>query len=256
MIGGSSFKRHKVFQEMEYEVQLNQRLDSGHSINGKLKFIATRISPKLLEKQENKEKHVWNLLQPKAKVVGNFKIQGKTDDYHVAFHGKGYHDHNLGDEPMGHSFKDWYWGRIHIENETLLFYIMNGYDETQHEALFIDGENQKVSSYIDSIELKMPTRTLLGLNYYKEIHLSGIRGNLVVQLKNRVDNGPFYQRFMAEVFYADEASKKRYTGFAEYINPREIENETYWWMVRMRLRFMREKAHWVQKSKFFYELTW
>lgn len=256
LIGNCGFKRHDVFQEVEYELILNQTLDSGHSINGKLKFISTRISPKLFNKEEKKEKHFWNLLQPKAKVVGNLKIKGKTDDYHVAFHGNGYHDHNVGQEPMGHSFKDWYWGRIHIENETLLYYVMNGYEGKQYEAWFIDQEGQTISSYIEKVELENPTNTLLGLQYFKEVHLKGIRGNLVVELKNRVDNGPFYQRFMAEAYFADETGAKKYTGFAEYINPREIQNESYWWMVEMRLRYMRQKPHWVQKSKFFYELTW
>ena len=256
LVGGSSFRKNEIFQEVEYELNLNQLLDSGHSISGKLKFIATRTSPKLINKEESKEKHFWNLLQPKAKVVGNLKIKGKTDDYHIAFHGSGYHDHNVGEEPMGHSFKDWYWGRIHMGRETLLYYVMNGYDGKQHEAWLIDEENQNIASYFEQIELKKPAKTLFGLQYFKEIHLLGIRGDIIVQLKNRVDNGPFYQRFLAEASYAGETEKKSYTGFAEYINPREIENDSFWWMIEMRLRYMRQKPHWVQKTKFLYELTW
>ena len=256
LIGNSGFTKHDVFGEVEYELQLDQILDSGHSIHGKIKFIASRVHSKLLDHKEKKEKHFWNLLQPRAKVVGNLKVKGKTDDHHIAFHGSGYHDHNVGNEPMGHSFKDWYWGRFHFKDETFLFYVMNGYDGQQYEAWYIDSENQQVSSFVDKIELKKPTKTLLGLRYFKELHISSLRGNMVIDLNKRVDNGPFYQRFLAEAYFADETGGKRHTGFAEYINPREIQNESYWWMIEMRLRFMRQKPHWVQKSKLFYEITW
>lgn len=255
-VGGCAFQRRALADTVEYELNLNQTLDSSHSITGKLKFIGDRVSKKLISTQSKQEKHFWNLIHPRCKVVGSFKIVGKTDTYHVGFHGDGYHDHNTGQEPMSESFKDWYWGRFHFPKYTIVYYIMNGYDSKQHKAWLISRDNQELAGFFDKIDLSVLKKNRLGLESYREIRLSGLLGNLEIKNSKVIDNGPFYQRYLSEATFIDVSGSHREIGISEYIHPKRIEMEKYWWMVRMRLRYLREKPHWVQKWKMFYEWTW
>jgi len=255
-IGGCAFHRRTLADTVEYEINLNQTLESSHSIVGKLKFISERSADNLISSKSKGDKHFWNLLQARCKAVGSFKISGKTDSYHVGFHGDGYHDHNTGHELMNESFKDWYWGRFHFSEYTIVYYIMNGYHTKQHQAWLISRDNQEIAGFFDNIDLTKNSKNWLGLEAYREVTLSGLLGNLKILNNTVIDNGPFYQRYLSEAIFTDVNGEQRQVGISEYINPGRIENEKYWWLVRMRLRYLREKPHWVQKSKMFYEWTW
>ncbi len=255
-IGGCAFRRTVLADTVEYELNLNQTLDSGHSISGKLKFIGNRAKSSLIQSESPTDNHAWNLLLPRSKVVGSVKIAGKTDSYHIGFHGNGYHDHNIGFEPMSKSFKDWYWGRVHFKNYTLIYYIMNGHKDKQHQAWLISTDNQEIAGHLDFIDLKNHKKNWLGLESYRDIKLSGVLGTIHIRQNSVIDNGPFYQRFHAEAEFNDVNGTEIKTGISEYIHPKRIEDKSYWWMVRMRLRYLREPAHWVQKRKMFYEWTW
>lgn len=256
LIGDCAFRRKTFVDIIEYELTLNQNLESGHSIVGKLKCISSKLLGSYIEEESVGDKHYWNLLQPRSKVVGSFKIVGKTDTYNVGFHGIGYHDHNIGHEMMSESFKDWYWGRFHFPIYTIIYYIMNGYHTKQHQAWLISRDNKKVVGVFDTIKLSSRKKNLLGLKSFRDIELSGELGKLKIKNDAIIDDGPFYQRFLSNAAFTDSARTTFQTGFSEYIHPSRIEEKKYWWMVRMRLRYLREKAHWVQKSKKFYEWTW
>ncbi|MBO6795457.1 MAG: hypothetical protein JJ895_16245 [Balneolaceae bacterium] len=255
-IGGCAFHRTVYADSFEYEINLNQTLESEHSITGKLKFIGERTKNSLIKNEAPEDKHAWNLLLPRAKVVGSVKIAGKTDSYHIGFHGDGYHDHNIGFEPMSKSFKDWYWGRIHFKEYTLVYYIMNGRKGKQHQAWLISNDNKEIAGHLNEIELSGKKKNWLGLESERQIKLTGVLGSVVINQKKVLDNGPFYQRFLAEAVFSNVDGVESKSGISEYIHPKKIENEKYWWMVHMRLRYLREPAHWVQKWKIFYEWTW
>lgn len=255
-VGSSSFNRLERDTEIEYELLLNQSLASGHSITGKLKFISPKTNPELISKKDEGGKHKWNLLQPRAKVVGSVKVEGKSDKFHVGFHGNGYHDHNTGWERMSDSFDDWYWGRFHFKEYTLIYYLMNKKNEQQYDAWLIDAQNQQIVAKFDRVSLSEPKKNLLGLSSSRQITLTGVVGNVVVNQKKCTDDGPFYQRFISEANLTTKSGVEQSKGISEYIHPARIELQKYWWMVHMRLRYMSEKPHWVQKSKFFYEWTW
>ena len=227
-IGGCAFHRTTLADTVEYEINLNQTLESSHSIVGKLKFIGDRASDSLLKSSSKGDKHYWNLLQPRSKVVGSFKISGKTDSYHVGFQGDGYHDHNVGHELMSESFKDWYWGRFHFPKYTIVYYIMNGYHTKQHQAWLISRDNKEVAGVFDSIELGQKKKNFLGLEAYREINLSGLLGNLKIKNNKVIDNGPFYQRYLSEAELTDVTGFQAQIGISEYIKPGRIEEEKYW----------------------------
>ncbi|WP_322570634.1 hypothetical protein [Rhodohalobacter sp.] len=55
-------------------------------------------------------------------------VRGKKVEQDITFSGIGYHDHNIGQEPMKESFRDWYWGRYHFEEFTLVYYLMQKHE--------------------------------------------------------------------------------------------------------------------------------
>ncbi len=256
-IGSNFFKRTIDKDKAEYELLLAQTLDSNHSINAKLKFISPVLPNGMIDHESKDEKHFWNLIQPQAQVTGSISLKGKSNDFNVLFSGTGYHDHNTGYEPMKDSFEDWYWGRFHFKDSTLIYYVMNGLDGSkQHKAWLISKESGEVLDTFSQISLDYFEKNWFGLNSAKKLELKSNRAQVTIQLSSLIDNGPFYQRFLSDVVMQYEGSTMAATGISEYIKPAQIYEEKYWWMVRMRLRFLNQKPHWVQRSKMFYEWTW
>ena len=256
IVGSSSFKRQDVGDDVEYELQLNQLLDSGHSVTGKLKFLSPKLPSKLLSKKEGNEKHFWNVLQPRAKVVGTIKLKGRTDNFHIGFHGQGFHDHWVGQEKLGNSFQDWYRGHVHFERETLLYTLADKYGEKQHEAWLIDRENEKITGYFDEITFHKPVKSGYGSKFFSEIHLSGVMGKIIIRQKKKLDGGPFSIRFLAEASWSEETDAPFTLGITEYMEPRWFEGDRFQQKAQRKIRNMRQKASWIQRSKLFYELTW
>lgn len=256
-IGSNFFKRSTEGGKVQYDLLLAQTLDSGHSINAKLKFSSPGILNDMIAHESIDEKHFWNLIQPQAQVNGSISIRGKSNDFNVLFSGTGYHDHNTGHEPMKDSFEDWYWGRFHFKDSTLIYYAMNGLDGArQHKAWLISEDSGELLDSFSKISLDYFEKNWFGLNSARKLELKSSKTEVTIQLSSVIDSGPFYQRFLSDAVMCYNGSTLASTGISEYIKPAQIYEEKYWWMVQMRLRFLNNKPHWVQRSKMFYEWTW
>ncbi|RNC85401.1 MAG: hypothetical protein ED557_01095 [Balneola sp.] len=254
-IGSNFFQWKQDHKSLEYRLLIAQQLDSNHSIQANLLFKSTELSEGLIEHSSD-DRHFWNLLQPRAEVTGSIILEGRRD-HSVLFNGVGYHDHNTGYEPLKDSFEDWYWGRIHFPQYTLVYYIMNGLNgKQQHEAWLISKEEQIISRTFENLELSDFSKTKLGLNSARSIRLGSGDTSITLNQSRVLDNGPFYQRFLADATLTDQEGSFKAKGITEYIKPDRIYEEKYWWMVRMRLRFLSQKPHWVQRSKMLYQWTW
>ncbi len=254
-LGTNFFRREEAGGLVEYELLINQALASGHTIEAKLKFLSETCDEDLIEESEE-ELHRWNLLQPRAKVTGSVNINGRKGKRSIGFTGTGYHDHNVGYEPMKDSFDDWYWGRFHFKRSTLIYYLMNQDGKEQKKGWLIDQKEGKVIDLLEEHELLDHQKTLLGLNSARKLKLTGKQTEVSIQQSTILDNGPFYQRFLSECIMNNGSEISSATGISEYIKPGRIYDEKYWWMINMRLRYLAKKPHWVQRSKGFYELTW
>ncbi len=255
-IGSNFFQWEQDGDTLKYHLLITQRLDSGHSIQAKLTFMSSAQDDNLIE-HESSEKHFWNLLQPRAEVAGSIILEGRSD-HSILFNGVGYHDHNTGYEPLKDSFDDWYWGRFHFSTHTLIYYIMNGLDGAkQHKAWLILREGRQISNSFEEVHLDGFSSTFLGLNSARMIKMNTKDLSVVInQSEVIIDNGPFYQRFLGEASLTTKEGSFKAKGITEYIKPDRIYEEKYWWMVKMRLRFLSQKPHWVQRSKMFYQWTW
>lgn len=254
-VGTNFFRRSEAGGLLEYELLLNQSLASGHAIDIRLKYLSEILSEDLVE-EKDEERHYWNLLQPKAKVTGSVKVNGRTGKRSIGFSGTGYHDHNTGHEPMKESFNEWYWGRFHFDDKTLIYYLMMQQEKEQKRAWLINHKERKVVEVLEDYSLQDHQKTLFGINSARKLILSGSEFEATIQQTVLLDNGPFYQRFLSDCIIKTPSEVVSAKGISEYIKPARIYDQKYWWMVHMRLRYLNRKPHWVQRSKGFYELTW
>lgn len=263
-LGSNIFERRVLDEKIEYEILLNQMLDSRYQLRGRIKFVhepekmqkSADFNSLLEEPEQTNFQHAWNLIQPRAGVMGNLVLDGRSDMYNIAFNGLGYHDHNVGFEPLKDSFEDWYWGRVHFTDYTLVYYIMNTREGLDKKAWLFPVENDSPGLSIQEIELMDEAPSRHGLQVFRRIVMKGSGVECEVLTNQTIDDGPFYQRFFCEATLITGETKRIQRGISEYILPKRIYDRKYWWMINMRLRYLSTKAHWVQKSRFLYSRTW
>lgn len=246
-------------KNLNYQLTLDEILANGDQIEASLTFKGPKSKSIFSNRDGEKGGHLWNLVQPRAKVEGEIQISAENENpKEIDFKGRGYHDHNTGHEPMRDEFTDWYWGRVHFDYATLVYYVMNRQDEEQHQAWLIGNDNQEVLETFDRIEMVDKGLTLFGLHTARKIGLRSNQAEVQVQLSQLLDNGPFYQRYQSDAFLriADEQMVESQTGISEYIRPDRIFSRIFWPFVDMRIWYKKEKPHWVQKSKRLYRWTW
>ena len=263
-LGSNIFERRVLDEKIEYEIILNQMLDSRYQLRGRIKFVhepdnmqkSTDFNSLLKKPEPTHYQHAWNLIQPRAGVIGNLVLDGRTDMYNIALNGLGYHDHNVGFEPLKDSFKDWYWGRVHFIDYTLVYYLMNTKDGVEKKAWLFPVEAESPKLNIREIELSDMAANRHGLQAFRRITMKGPGVTCEVLTDQIIDDGPFYQRYFSEVTLKTGQTKRTQRGMSEYIIPERIYDRKYWWMINMRLRYLSKKAHWVQKSRLLYPRTW
>jgi carotenoid 1,2-hydratase len=238
-----------------YEMILDQTLPSGHSLKGSISGSGPLPSSSFLE-SKSKDRHVWNLVLPRLQFKTDLKLKGKNGEEVVSTKGIGYHDHNIGHEPMKESFKDWYWGRYHFEDFTLIYYLMDKYDDRQFEAWLISTENNRVIEYLSEVILDYKSSNVFGLISARKIDLKSPQVSVNINLIDKIDDGPFYQRFIGNSIIKCKGQVQVAQGVSEYIYPENIYKKIYWPLVHMRLNYTKDKTHWVQKSNLLYPWTW
>ena len=292
-IGSDGFSAHWDGSRLEYRLSLDQTLPGGHALKGTLAFSSplgkseegsahvplpgthTRPGSGQVADGAGRDKadgaapsdsaaHSWNLVQSRADVSGELTVRlpGRSGVRNYAMDGLGYHDHNIGREPMRDSFKEWYWGRFHGEGCTFLYYLMIRQDGTRDTRnwLIADGEVHRFGR----IEERRHGSTLFRLRPARTLRFdqptSGRFGSLDLSLGRPVDSGPFYLRYLPRLTLQRGGNTGvdaiHLHGVAEYIRPGRIHDRRFWPLVDMRIRYLSEPVHWVQRSGLLYRLTW
>lgn len=254
-VGNDTVQYSGKGNEFKFNIKLDQKLASGHSIKGEIKGQGNRTNPDLIT-SESADRHIWNLIQPRTDVSVSFDVNGIDGEEKFRFEGSGYHDHNTGHEPMKESFRDWYWGRYHFKDFTFVYYLMQKHEQTQFEGWMIDRANQKVMEHFKEADLDYFSRNWFGLNSARKIDLKAGQVSVNIQCKSKIDDGPFYQRFLGNSIIKYNGQVHAAHGISEFIYPENIYSRVYWPLVHMRLRYMDEQPHWVQKSRLMYPWTW
>jgi carotenoid 1,2-hydratase len=257
-IGDHKMEGNLTDDRLHYELMVREKLPNGDGIRGTIRFQSDSSSNFLKESDKENEGHTWNLVQPRAKISATLTLDIKGEKKSIKFKGQGYHDHNTGREPMRTEFDDWYWGRFHFENSTLVYYVMNRLDKQQHRGWLFNNESFAVLHHFDEISLADKGLTLFGLNTAHKLGFKCGGIEIQVQQSNILDNGPFYRRYQSDAFLKNTNNRHVETtqGISEYIRPDRIYTRTFWPFVNMRIWYKPERPHWVQRSKRLYRWTW
>lgn len=257
-IGDHKMEGCLVEGTLRYKLTLSEQLTNGDQLQGTLIFKSDG-SMSFLEKIDNESKgHTWNLVQPRSVISADLVLNIKGEKMTVKFEGQGYHDHNTGQEPMQNEFNDWYWGRFHFNDATLVYYVMNRKAEQQHRAWLIANNNSEVLQSFDEVELVDSGLTLFGLNTARKLGFRSGDTEIRIQQSQLLDNGPFYRRYQSDAFLsiADGQVVESVKGITEYIRPDRIYSKLFWPFLDMRIWYKAEGPHWVQKSQRLYRWTW
>ncbi|MEX2600259.1 MAG: hypothetical protein WD355_01345 [Balneolaceae bacterium] len=268
-VGRSSFQAIQAENRPEYRVILDQALVNGDRISGELTFQSElpplaefpgpgRAGPeseRSLTGSPDGTGHLWNLVQPCASVSGDLELTG-FKPLSVRFSGIGYHDHNLGREPMERSFLDWYWGRFHLPGRTFVYYVMNLLNGGRQHCSWMVDQRGRVTPAGTEVTLSDKETSLFGLQSARKLTFTGDGVRATVQQEKVLDNGPFYQRFLSSVLAEDGEQVFGGKGVSEYIMPGRIHMPIFRPLVNMRIAYPGKKGHWVQKSPRLYRWTW
>ncbi len=256
-IGGNTLRQTVSEEALEYRLKIAQELDSGHALKAEICFTSDKTAvPSGIVSDGKETGHAWNLIQPHAKVSGECEVSGKSGDFHFDFDGFGYHDSNLGFEPMKEEFNEWYWGRMHFLKYTFVYYMMDQFGTDSSKAWLLDNRNLSIVDEITDFNKEDILTTQFGLRTARKLSFRSEFSEITVLQTRVLDNGPFYQRFKSEAFLSQGTRKLAGTGISEYIKPGRIYWRVFWPLVRMRLRNKSARGHWVQSSRRLYEWTW
>jgi carotenoid 1,2-hydratase len=248
--------------QLTYALRMEEYLPNGDKFSALLRFISPLSSDNIWHKSptnNGSNNHVWNLVQPRAHVKGVLSVsQSNRHEKPIIFEGTGYHDQNIGNEPLKNSFQDWYWGRVHFGDFTLVYYFMNQSGKEDYKAWLISADNKSIVEHVQNIVVGgLKTNSFL-LASARRINLEFKSYTIQVLAEETLDSGPFYMRFKctAEMMNKSTKNVELSIGIGEYIKPSRIHWRVFWPLVNMRYRYTYEKPHWVQKTRQLYRWTW
>jgi len=223
-IGDHKMKGEFKDGQLQYELQLDEQLPNGDQLNGTITFISEENGKLFTDRDKTSMGHTWNLVQPRADISADLRLDIKWEQKSIIFKGQGYHDQNAGNEPMRNEFDDWYWGRFHFDYATLVYYVMNRKDEQQHRAWLINNQNTEILKTFEEVETADEGITLFGLKTARKLGFRSGDVEIRVQQSQLLDNGPFYQRYKSDAFLkiTDHQVIESTKGITEYISTDSI----------------------------------
>lgn len=173
--------------------------------------------------------HGWAPLlaavQGRAELAGAFSLDMK---------GRAYLDHNAGTRPMHDlGIARWHWGRIALPGRELVWYRVRGERAGAETVRVVELDARgRMRAREAPVELSERAWSWSALPYPRRVRFQDPDGRPVeVLVRARVDDAPFYQRFLVEGVCGDE----RGFGVAEQVVPPRIDQPWMRPFVRMRV---------------------
>ncbi len=173
--------------------------------------------------------HHWILAAADCRVEGLVKI-GETT---LEFRGRGYHDHNAGDEEISRAIRRWEWGRFHHGPLAEVFYLAEPHLGPS-QSLWItcrDGRPETVREGVEATG-EAPSRNVFGVKSSHRLLVSSEGASLARENARCVDDGPFYRRWLARF----EVGRESGEGISELLDTRHLNRAMFNWMIPYRLK--------------------
>lgn len=172
--------------------------------------------------------HLWMLAAADCTVAGSIRA-GKHE---LAFKGRGYHDHNAGDDELSRSFHRWHWGRFHNAEKTQVYYVCEPVPG-QSQGLWIECHSGQVKNVepLPSLDSQKPKKTVFGIKYNETNRHDAAKINW--HLGKPVDQGPFYLRWVSQ---SDQTANGHGRGICELLQADYLHQPWFNWMIPYRLK--------------------
>lgn len=178
--------------------------------------------------------HQWTPIMVAAEGSVHLKCGKSTYE----FSGRGYHDRNAGTHPLHELDIDtWWWGRLAFEESELIFYALfpKKQDSPLFLALEVDQEGNTHKLQQPTIRFTEHRRSLYGMRWSQHLEISlteNDTGTIHIDLNHKIEDGPFYQRFMCEARCDTHGTAY---GYVEQILPDKVDLDWMRPLVKMRV---------------------
>lgn len=227
--------RSRFVLDMDDEaVQLRVELDLSVPGGGRLRGTVEASGPRAHAPREvPTDAHRWApilLASPgRARLVTDGGRRFDLD-------GRIYVDSNGSDLPLHQlGIADWRWGRVAFPDRELIYYFVDPVEGGGEPIrLVIEGMPDGRLVTRDDVSLRWVGRrsSLYGLDHPRRLRLTSEAGlDVAVAFRARVDDGPFYQRFLVD---AEDEVGQRGRGVAERVVPERIDRSWQRPFLRMR----------------------
>lgn len=174
----------------------------------------------------------WVLSVPKAGVEGRLSIETSSSGKrrHLDFHGKGYHDHNLGAAPVYESIDRWYWGRAFSGRYDLVYYVMFLRDgnATPLAVMMLHDQERGTRKIYDRIDVSESRfrKGLFAPSHGEILRLQADTVTVEVRHRTALDSGPFYLRYQSSLTMDIEGERIDETrGISEFLDPEALQSK-------------------------------
>jgi hypothetical protein len=164
------------------------------------------------------ENHFWSPESPECYVKAEINIGNKK----LSFQGTGYSDRNYGTAPVFHNIKEWFWGRFHSKTFNIIYYHINYINHEPLKMLLLIDKNGKTEMY-KNLEVKFLRKfNYFFLNYFYRINISSQDFKIAIFNNAKIENGPFYIRFLSDFNITYKGFDLSGKGITEYISPQRL----------------------------------
>ncbi|MFN3330805.1 MAG: hypothetical protein ACK419_07765, partial [Pyrinomonadaceae bacterium] len=237
-IGSSEFHFDCTPYGSGYLVKVNAKLPKNKRLEASLEWLS--VESDLLPKKTDfiESAHNWNLVAARSDVTGKIKVfneNGKLENT-VNFRGTGYHDHNADSRWMPETVEDWYWGRVHFSDSTVVFYHYKESHTKKPVTKLVVTKNGSANILDANLEKKKPRINRYGLIYWQELNFMSQGFELSVNQCKILDNSFFYLRFLsqAQIEFPD-GTKHIGKALSEHLSAKKLKKGWYDWLIDMRI---------------------
>lgn len=190
------------------------------NLNADLRISANNVSEVEYIIGKTSEKHFWKQNFIKYSGSANISLYKENNlKEKISFDGIGYNDQNWGLRPLPADVTNWYWGRFIKENYIFVYLIIeyNSENKFRYYGLFDGNKYIKQSFNFDYKKKESKNYFLLKYNESLKIKDNNFTAENINKIK--LDNGPFYIRFLSEFRINSGNIILEGTGISEFIRP-------------------------------------
>jgi carotenoid 1,2-hydratase len=247
-IGDNSFRfaereNHGVREFASFDLRINEQLPSGQELKGIITFIGLNPCEYLLSngKESNTFSDSWNLAMPLGQLQCRMNlIKDGLIKEELKFDGSGYHDHFLGYKPMKNRIHDWYWGRAHFPQATLVYSVMNLSDGDQTAlAWLVSPDNRRLLHDLQPAAMKSHRLNKYFMRPARRLDFQNNDIEVSILHQKVIDSGPWYSRYISRVSLEQPSlGITTVRGIGEYTRPRRLNRRFLWPFIQKRIRLV------------------